>query len=263
MSQLVVEDLSVEYTSMSGDRFTACTDINLTIESGEFVTIIGPSGCGKSTLLHCLGGLLQPSGGSVKLGESVVDSPDPHKASFVFQDYSLFPWKSVVDNVGMGLKFAGGSKKEVAAQAREKLEFVGLTRFADRYPRELSGGMQQRVSLARALALEPQILLMDEPFGALDEQTRRALGEEMSQILRAAGQTVVLITHSLDEAIFWADRIVVMSASPGRIAEVIEVKHPQPRDLSFMATEEFQQLRVHLFEKVEFNQLQRGPKVSA
>jgi len=172
---------------MSGDRFTACTDINLTIQSGEFVTIIGPSGCGKSTLLHCLGGLLQPSGGTVKLGDDVVDRPDPHKASFVFQDYSLFPWKSVADNVGMGLRFAGGSKKEVASQAREKLEFVGLTRFAERYPRELSGGMQQRVSLARALALEPQILLMDEPFGALDEQTRRALGEEMSQILRAAG----------------------------------------------------------------------------
>jgi len=255
MTQLVVEDLSVTYESQSGEMFTACTDINLTINSGEFITIIGPSGCGKSTLLHCLGGLLEPSEGTVRLGGQIVNRPDPRKAAFVFQDYSLFPWKSVADNVGMGLRFAGASKKDIAAQSREKLDFVGLTKFGDHYPRELSGGMQQRVSLARALALEPQILLMDEPFGALDEQTRRALGEEMARILRNAGQTVILITHSLDEAIFWADRIVVMSSSPGKIAEVMEVKTPQPRDLSFMATEEFQSLRVHLFEKVEFNQL--------
>jgi NitT/TauT family transport system ATP-binding protein len=256
MTDLVVDNVSVEYETKSGESLLACSGIDLTIATGEFVTIIGPSGCGKSTLLHCMGGLLKPSSGGVSFDGRPFTQPDPQSAAFVFQDYSLFPWKSVIDNVGMGLRFGGASKKEAARRAAEQLDFVGLREFADAHPRELSGGMQQRVAVARALAMEPQVLLMDEPFGALDEQSRRTLGSEMATILEQTRRSVVLITHSLDEAIFWADRIVVMSARPGQITGEITVHAPRPRDLSFMTTPEFQEIRVHLFELI---QLHRTP----
>ncbi|MER7006929.1 ABC transporter ATP-binding protein [Dactylosporangium sp. NPDC000555] len=245
--------MSVTYAPKPDETLLACSDISLTIEPGEFVTIIGPSGCGKSTLLHCMGGMLPPSEGSVTFAGKQVLKPNPRDAAFVFQDYSLFPWKSVLENAGMGLKFAGGSRQAITQQARRQLDFVGLSQFAERYPRELSGGMQQRVAIARALALEPKVLLMDEPFGALDEQSRRSLGSEMARILADAGQTVVLITHSLDEAVFWADRIIVMSPRPGTIAEEIRLETPRPRDLDFMTTKEFQDIRVHLFEQIQLH----------
>ncbi len=251
MSQVVVENLSVRYSTPDGGTVVACSDIDLNIQEGEFVTIIGPSGCGKSTLLHCLGGLQQPSSGEIRFDGELVTKPDPRNGAFVFQDYSLFPWKSVLDNAGMGLRFSGASRSEAARAAREQLEFVGLTPFADRYPKQLSGGMQQRVAVARALAMQPRMLLMDEPFGALDEQTRRNLGRDLVDILTRAKQSVVMITHSLDEAIYWADRIIVMSARPGRIAEEIRVSAPRPRDLSFMTSEEFQTIRVRLFDLLE------------
>jgi NitT/TauT family transport system ATP-binding protein len=250
MTDLVLESLTVKYGE-GEDALVAVSDVSLSISEGEFVTIIGPSGCGKSTVLHCMGGLLQPSSGRVLFGGEPVTKPNPRNAAFVFQDYSLFPWKSVRDNAGMGLRFAGGSKADIAEQAQRQLDFVGLGDFADRYPRQLSGGMQQRVAVARALALEPKMLLMDEPFGALDEQTRRNLGMDLAKILGEASQAVVMITHSLDEAIFWADRIIVMSARPGTIAEEIKVTAPRPRELSFMTSNEFQDIRVHLFEQLE------------
>ena len=253
MSQLVLDRVSVTYAPKPDETLLACSDINLTVEPGEFVTIIGPSGCGKSTLLHCMGGMLNPTEGNVTFGGQPVVKPNPRDAAFVFQDYSLFPWKSVLENAGMGLKFAGRSKQAIMNEARRQLDFVGLAQFADRYPRELSGGMQQRVAIARALALAPKMLLMDEPFGALDEQSRRSLGSEMARILAEAGQTVVLITHSLDEAVFWADRIIVMSPRPGTIAEEIQVKTPRPRGLDFMTTKEFQDIRVHLFEQIQLH----------
>ncbi|MGB3413551.1 MAG: ABC transporter ATP-binding protein, partial [Microbacteriaceae bacterium] len=202
-------------------------------------------------LLHIMGGLLSPTEGAVSFEGKPVLKPNPEDAAFVFQDYSLFPWKSVKDNVGAGLRFNGHSKKDASEKALENLEFVGLKEFAEKFPRQLSGGMQQRVAIARALAMKPKALLMDEPFGALDEQTRRSLGLEMSRILEKSGQTVVLITHSLDEAIFWADRIIVMSARPGQIAEEIIVDAPRPRSLEFMTTPEFQDIRVRLFEHLE------------
>lgn len=254
MTELTVENLTVKYGVDTSNELTACEGIDLTIQGDEFVTIIGPSGCGKSTLLHAMVGLIKPSEGHIRFGGQEVTRPNPRNTAFVFQDYSLFPWKSVAENAGLGLRFAGGSKKDAARQARAQLDFVGLGDFADRYPRELSGGMQQRVAIARALALEPKMLLMDEPFGALDEQTRRNLGSELSQILGEAGQAVVMITHSLDEAIFWADRIIVMSARPGKIAEEIRVTAPRPRRLDFMTTKQFQDIRVHLFEQLELHQ---------
>jgi NitT/TauT family transport system ATP-binding protein len=253
-AELRAEGLKVEYQTRPGESLVACQDIDLSVAPGEFVTIIGPSGCGKSTVLHCLGGLLRPSAGRVLFEGEELTAPDPHNAAFVFQDYSLFPWKSIVENVGIGLLFAGAPKAEINATAMEKLEFVGLAEFANALPRELSGGMQQRVAVARALAMEPRVLLMDEPFGALDEQSRRSLGSDMARILERSGRSVVLITHSLDEAIFWADRIVVMSARPGRIIEEIPVSTPRPRDLSMMTEREFQEIRVRLFELIQLQQ---------
>jgi NitT/TauT family transport system ATP-binding protein len=208
-----------------------------------------------------MGGLLRPTKGRVLFGGQEVTEPDPHQAAFVFQDYSLFPWKTIIDNVGMGLRFAGAPKSEIAAKAEEKLDFVGLGEFAHALPRELSGGMQQRVAIARALAMEPRVLLMDEPFGALDEQSRRSLGSDMARILGQTQQSVVLITHSLDEAIFWADRIIVMSSRPGTILEEIEVKAPRPRDLSMMTEPEFQAIRVRLFDLIQLQQ-PRSPQAT-
>jgi NitT/TauT family transport system ATP-binding protein len=251
MAGLTVENLHVEYETDQGEKLLACKDIDLTVEPGEMVTIIGPSGCGKSTLLHCMGGLLKPTEGAVKVDGMPFTKPDPHHAAFVFQDYSLFPWKTVLENASMGLRFAGMPKNEAMDRAREELAFVGLRDFPNAYPRTLSGGMQQRVAVARALAMEPRVLLMDEPFGALDEQSRRALGYEMARILHGTERSVVLITHSLDEAIFWADRIIVMSARPGTIAEEIRVTTPRPRGLEFMMTQEFLDIRVRLFELIQ------------
>lgn len=249
MSQLIVEDLSISYPTKDGPLL-ACTDINLSIEAGEIVTIIGPSGCGKSTVLHAMGGMTKPSTGSVTLAGEPMTSPRPRDAAFVFQDYSLFPWKTVLENVAVGLVFAGEDKQSANEIALAKLDFVGLSEFATSLPRELSGGMQQRVAVARALALEPQVLLMDEPFGALDEQTRRSLGIDLSRILTDAGQSVMLITHSLEEAIIWADRIIVMSSRPGRILEEVVVDEPRPRNLSFMTSQQFDDIRARLFDLI-------------
>jgi NitT/TauT family transport system ATP-binding protein len=247
---LEVQDLEVTYQVDSDQSLKALENINLSVKNDEFVTLIGPSGCGKSTLLHSLGGLLEPTAGDVFLNGERVSSPDPWDAAFVFQDYSLFPWKTIIDNVSVGLRFAGWSKAEQREKALETLALVGLTDFQNSYPHQLSGGMQQRVAVARAMAMEPKFLLMDEPFGALDEQTRRSLGQEMSRIITANKKGVVMVTHSLDEAIFWADRIVVMSARPGRIVKEIVVPVPRPRDLNFIASTDFASIRAELFELI-------------
>jgi NitT/TauT family transport system ATP-binding protein len=247
---LEARNLGVTYSGGSGKDLTALADINLTVGKNEFVTLIGPSGCGKSTLLHSLGGLLAPTRGEVLFDGKKLTAPDPRDAAFVFQDYSLLPWKNVLDNTAIGLRFAGQSKAERQAKAMEMLELVGLAKFAHSYPHQLSGGMQQRVAVARGMAMEPNLLLMDEPFGALDEQTRRKLGYEMSRILTIDGKGVVMVTHSLDEAIFWADRIVVMSPRPGRIMKELIVDAPRPREVSFIADPQFALIRQELFQLI-------------
>ena len=247
---LEARNLGVTYRRASGGDLVALEGIDLKVQKGEFVTLIGPSGCGKSTLLHALGGLLAPTQGEVLYdGEKFVD-PNPREAAFVFQDYSLLPWKRILDNAAIGLRFAGMSKVDRHAKAMEMLELVGLANFAHSYPHELSGGMQQRVAVARAMAMEPNRLLMDEPFGALDEQTRRSLGYEMSKILTVNNKGVVMVTHSLDEAIFWADRIVVMSPRPGRIIKELVVDAPRPREVSFIADLQFSSIRQELFQLI-------------
>lgn len=249
---LDIRGLAVSYASTKGAANPpAITDIDFTVEEGEFISIIGPSGCGKSTLLHCIGGMLTPSQGEVTVSGELITGPKPSRAAFVFQDYSLFPWRTALDNAATGLRFAGQPKAQRRAAALKQLELVGLADRADAFPSELSGGMQQRVAVARALAMDPDILLLDEPFGALDEQSRRRIGLEMSRVLHETGKTVIMVTHSLDEAIFWADRILVMSARPGRIVEDIRVDQPRPRALDFMTSSGFDDKRNHIFRQLE------------
>lgn len=208
----------------------ALHDVNLTIHDNEFVTILGPSGCGKTTLLRNIAGLVPWDAGEVIVDGTAVTGPSPDRA-MVFQSFALLPWATVLRNVSIGLEIRGDPRREREARARELIERVGLKGFEDRLPGELSGGMQQRVGLARALAVDPSVLLMDEPFGALDEQTRRLLQEELLRIWEQTPKTVVFITHSMEEAVLLGDRIVLMSARPGRVEEIIEVPLERPRSV--------------------------------
>jgi NitT/TauT family transport system ATP-binding protein len=203
----------------------AVEETSIRVEPGEFVCILGPSGCGKSTLLNTVAGYVTPDSGEVRVDGELITGPGPDRG-MVFQQYSLFPWKTVKENVAFGPKIAG---KAADAVANTFLDMVGLTRFANRYPAELSGGMQQRVGIARALANYPRVLLMDEPFGALDAQTRVMMQENLLKIWNDFGTTVMFVTHDVDEAIFLADRVLIMSASPGRIIADLTVELPRPR----------------------------------
>ncbi len=220
---------------------------SLDIRRGELLCLIGPSGCGKSTLLNIIGGLLLPGKGSVDVGGTAVRGPLPHEIAFVFQESALFPWATVLENVKLGMLFQGVAKTQREERARRSLEAVGLAEFADHYPGQLSGGMRQRAALARALSLDTGILLMDEPFGALDEQTRMILGEDLSVLLADTGKTIVFVTHSLGEAVFLADRIAVFSARPGTIKCVITVDEAHPRKPGFMTSEKFTRVRNDLY----------------
>jgi len=203
--------------------FVALDGLDLDVHDGEILTVVGPSGCGKSTVLDLVSGLSTPSGGTVEIDGRRVTGPGLDRG-VVFQQYTLLPWRTAVGNIEFALEAVGGrSKAERKRVAREYLELVGLTEFADRYPHELSGGMKQRVAIARSLSYEPEVLLMDEPFGALDAQTRERLQEELVQIWRRTGTTIIFITHDIDEAVFLGQRVAVMSTRPGRIIEVLNV----------------------------------------
>ncbi|WP_246660905.1 MULTISPECIES: ABC transporter ATP-binding protein [unclassified Tardiphaga] len=247
---VIIKSLSKKYTSQGADM-AALIDINLEIQEGEFVCLLGPSGCGKSTLLKIVAGLIPATSGEVAINGQAIDGPGPERA-VVFQDYALFPWMSVRDNIEFGLE-----ARRMAAAERRKisdklLRVVGLADFADRYPHHLSGGMKQRVSIARALAVDPSLLLMDEPFGALDAQTRQTLQDELLRIWREYRKTVIFVTHSIEEAIYLSDRIVVMTARPGRIKEVIAISEPRPRDMTGTAMNERQrEVRAVLNEEIE------------
>jgi NitT/TauT family transport system ATP-binding protein len=243
-----IKDVSHEFGE-PGEAFhvRALLNTNLDIMRGELLCLIGPSGCGKSTLLNMIGGLLLPSAGTVEVGGKTVRAPLPREIAFVFQENALFPWCSVIENVKLGMVFQGVPKAEQEERARKSLEAVGLKDFMQHYPAQLSGGMRQRAALARALSLETGILLMDEPFGALDEQTRMILGEDLSVLLSRAHKTIVFVTHSLGEAVFLADRVAVFSARPGTIKEIISVDEPHPRNPHFVTTEKFGKLRNTLY----------------
>ncbi|MFZ5919282.1 MAG: ABC transporter ATP-binding protein [Chloroflexota bacterium] len=211
------------------DQVVALHGVNLEINHGEFTVIIGPSGCGKSTLLYLLAGFDKPSSGQILLDGQPVDRPAPDRG-FVFQDYALFPWRTVLGNVMFGLRSNGWKRQAARARALEFVQLVNLDGFEHAYPHMLSGGMKQRVGIARALAYDPKVLLMDEPFGALDAQTRKYMQQELVRIWQKTGKTVVFITHSVIEAVYLADRIVVMTARPGQVKGCVEVNLPRPRD---------------------------------
>lgn len=235
--QIDIEDVSITFGS-GASAYRAVETTSLKIEAGEFVCILGPSGCGKSTLLNSIAGYVKPTTGSVKVDDAVVEKPGPERG-MVFQQYSLLPWKTVYENVAFGPKMEGHTRTEAGSIANTFLGLVGLKKFGDRYPAELSGGMQQRVGIARALANYPSVLLMDEPFGALDAQTRLMMQESLLDIWQKFGTTVVFVTHDVDEAVFLADRVLIMSAAPGRIIEDVKIDLPRPRSSDMASTPEY------------------------
>jgi NitT/TauT family transport system ATP-binding protein len=216
----------------------ALEGVSLQVGAGEFLCIVGPSGCGKSTLLRVLGGLVQPTRGRVYLGEELLTGPR-RQIGFVFQKANLMPWRTVIRNVTLPLEVKGLKAEVARQQARELLKLVGLEEFEDAYPHELSGGMEQRVAIARALVHDPSILLLDEPFGSLDALTRENMNLELLRIWQARRKTVVMVTHSIQEALFLADRILVMSSRPGRIKAAVAVPLPRPRRLEMLYSAEF------------------------
>lgn len=234
---LVADNLVVQFDTAEGP-ITAVDDVSLKVKPGEFLSIIGPSGCGKSTLFNVIGGLLGQHQGVVRVGGETVTAP--HKSiGMVFQEELTFPWRTVIDNVAFPLELVGMPKIKRAERARHFIKMVGLDGFENRYPGELSGGMRQRVSLARTLASEPKILLMDEPFAALDEQTRLLLGDKVLQIQQQLKQTTLLITHNITEAVQMSDRILVMTYRPGKVKRIVEINLPRPRSSEIVSSEAF------------------------
>ena len=249
--QLRIDNVVREFPVRGADRTLTVLDaIELDIEAGEFVVLLGPSGCGKSTLLNVVAGFLRPTAGRVLHDGAEVLAPD-RRRTVVFQDYALFAWMTVQKNVEFGLKAQGMPERERAEIARRFITLVKLSGFEDRYPYEISGGMKQRAAIARALAPNPDVLLMDEPFGALDAQTRVLLQEEVARISAETKKTVVFVTHSIDEAVFLADRIVVMSAHPGRVRAVYDVRLPRPRTSATRALPAFVALAQELWESLK------------
>ena len=223
--KVVIEDLHKHYRDRQGKEVIALTDINLTIAQEEFVVLVGPSGCGKSTLLNMVGGLLTPTSGSIYFDELTEDR-DPHMG-IVFQDVGLFPWRTVVQNISFGLEEQGVSKQEQQERMNYYIKLVGLEGFESSYPHQLSGGMKQRAGIARALAIRPDLLLMDEPFSALDAQTRTLMQEELLRIWGQARLSTLYVTHNIQEAVYLADRVVVLSRRPGRISNIISIDLPK------------------------------------
>lgn len=239
-----VSGLTKEFSTRNG-KVTALKNINLSIHKREFVCVIGPSGCGKSTLIRILAGLETATAGHILLDGEPVTKPGPERG-MVFQGYTLFPWLTVKQNIMFGLIESGHEKSNAEAEARQWAELIGLTKFENHYPNQLSGGMKQRVAIARALANQPKILLMDEPFGALDAQTRAKMQAYLMEIWKNIDITVFFITHDLDEAVYLADRILVLKANPGEVQELIEVPVPQPRNPDQFLSAEFLATKQHI-----------------
>ena len=249
-ARIVFDHVSVEFPSARG-ALRVVDDVSYEIADGEFVAVIGPSGCGKTTMMNMVAGFMQPTRGRVLLDGEPIAGPGPDRG-VIFQEYGVFPWLTVKDNIAFGLQLAANRAKPAERDAicDRYMRLMGLTEFADAWPKMLSGGMRQRLALARAYAVRPQFLLMDEPFGALDAQTRTAMQDLLLQVLETEGKTVMLITHSVEEAIYLASRIVVMSARPTRIREEIRTPFAYPRSESVHETREFNELRSHVRELV-------------
>jgi NitT/TauT family transport system ATP-binding protein len=254
-SKLVVQNLRKSFRSQrSEEPVQVFDDISFEVRPSEFVSLVGPSGCGKTTFLRILDGLIPHDEGQILLDGLTVINPGPDKG-FVFQESSLLPWRTVIDNVILGLELHGASKKDARKKAREYIALVGLAGFEHHYPHELSGGMQQRVNLARALIVDPQVLLMDEPFASLDAQTREIMQAELLKMWNQTKKTVIFVTHQIEEAIFLSDRVVVFSARPARIREIVTVDIPRPRSLSIKRSKEFLNLADHVWKNIQLEVL--------
>ncbi|OEU96540.1 ABC transporter ATP-binding protein [Streptomyces oceani] len=236
-SWIEVADLRKVYTPRRSEPTTALQDIDFQVRRGEFISVVGPSGCGKTTLLKILAGLIPYGEGAVRVAGRDVDGPMP-EIGMVFQEATLLPWRTILQNVMVPVEVQGLSRDAHRAQARKLLEMVGLDGFEEQYPSQLSGGMQQRAGICRALVHDPAVLLMDEPFGALDAMTREYMNVELLRIWQQSGQTIVLVTHSIPEAVFLSDRVIVLTPRPGRIAEVIDIEMDRPRELGAMSSDQ-------------------------
>lgn len=241
--EIEIRDLSVTFKDNSGNDVKALTAVNLDIYKGEFISLLGPSGCGKTTLLRCISDLQEPTDGTVRIdGMTPKEIRLKQKFGFVFQQPVLFDWRTVKKNVELPLEIMYESKAERAKRADEMLELVGLQNFANHYPKQLSGGMQQRVNIARAFGSWPELLLMDEPFSALDEFTKEKLHEDLLRIWRQTNKTIIFVTHNIQEAVFLSDRICVLSPHPGRLSAIVDVDLPRPRTLEMKDTQHFNDL---------------------
>jgi NitT/TauT family transport system ATP-binding protein len=243
ISYIVARDIGVTFQSANRDPLTALAGLDLEVGHGEFVSLVGPSGCGKSTFLSVVLGLLRPDRGEVRVGGRLVTGPASDRA-MVFQEFGLLPWRSVQANVELGLELKGVAADERQRRSRELVQLVGLSGFERHYPHELSGGMKQRVGLARALATDPDVLLMDEPFASLDAQTRDLMQAELLQIWEQTRKTVLFVTHGIEEAAYLSDRVVVLSARPGRRKAEIAVPLPRPRNYEMRLSPEFNELKL-------------------
>lgn len=242
--------ISINSVSKSFGNFKALDSVDLSVARGEFLVLLGASGCGKSTLLNLITGFEQPTSGRIVVNGRPVTDVDPH-CGMVFQQYALFPWMTVIDNVAFGLKMKCVSRKERHEIAQRYIEMVGLQGFADAYPKTLSGGMKQRVSIARVLANDPDVILLDEPFAALDAMTRQVLQEELVQIYEKSGKTIVFITHSIDEALMLSTRMVILSARPGRVACDIRNDLPHPRNADAQLSARYNELKTQIWGTVQ------------
>jgi NitT/TauT family transport system ATP-binding protein len=245
-TKIAIRDIEHVYAS-DFSTVAALGSVSLTVGEGEFVALLGPSGCGKSSLLRIVADLLRPTAGIVEIYSSSENGNDRPKTALVFQEYALFPWRTVLENVVFSLEMRGMPGEERAARARKVLGRVGLQGFAGAYPHQLSGGMRQRVGIARALAAEPEVLLMDEPFGALDAQTRTVLQEELLRVWESERKTVLYVTHSIDEAVYMSDRVVLLSARPGRIKAEYTVELPRPRKMEMRGWNSYTKLSLDIW----------------
>ena len=244
-----IDNVVKTYNTRQGGEMVALNGVSMDILENQFVCVVGPSGCGKSTLLNIIAGLHEATSGDVYVDDKKVEGPGPERG-VVFQQYALFPWLTVEKNVQFGLKLKGLSSKDAAAEAQKYIEMVDLSAFAKAYPKELSGGMKQRVAIARAYAVNPQVLLMDEPFGALDAQTRAQLQSDLLQTWEKEKKTCFFITHDVDEAVFLAQKVVIMGARPGRIKEVVDINIPHPRDQKTKISPEFLEIKNYIWSQV-------------
>jgi len=250
-------NIALVFSPKNREPVTALSDFSLEVGKGEFVSIVGPSGCGKSSFLNILLGLIKPDSGEVQLNGTRITGPGQERA-MVFQEFGLLPWRTVTANVELGLELKGIAPARRAERAAELIKLVGLEEFASHYPHELSGGMKQRVGLARALATEPEVLLMDEPFAALDAQTRDLMQMELLQIWEHTKKTVLFVTHSIEEAAYLSDRVIVMSARPGHTKDILRIDLPRPRDYEMRLTPEFNEIKLHIWDVLKEELTSRG-----